>query len=135
MKLIKHLALVGAVAFAPALAFAQAPAASGTPGAAPPAAAKADAKAAPAKGERHHQRGERFKAADKNGDGAISKSEADAAGMKRLSKNFDKVDANKDGKVTREEMRTARKDHRGEGKGRGPQGTTPATSAKPPAAK
>jgi Ca2+-binding EF-hand superfamily protein len=49
---------------------------------------------------------ERFKKADTNGDGTISKSEAEA-GMPMLARNFDAVDANKDGKLTSEEIRAA----------------------------
>jgi hypothetical protein len=141
MNLLKHIALVSAVALAPALALAQTtppapsnPPAAGQPGAGQPGATKG--------GHRHHRGGGRLMAADKDGDGAISKAEADGAGMKRLSANFDKIDANKDGKITREEMRAYRVAHRGEHKGRrgaGPGGpgapATPATPATPPAAK
>jgi len=50
------------------------------------------------------QRGaEHWKAADKDGDGAISRSEAEA-GMPMLFRRFDQLDANKDGKITRDEM-------------------------------
>jgi hypothetical protein len=141
MNFIKHIALVSAVALAPAFALAQAPAATGTPAATPPAATKADPGKA---GEHRKHRGERMKAADKDGDGAISKAEADAAGLKGLSKNFDKIDANKDGKITREEMRTARAEHKGMHKGehkgmtggdKGATPATPATAATPPATK
>ena len=41
----------------------------------------------------------KLKAADKNGDGALTKDEVQA-GMPRLAKNFDQIDANHDGKVT-----------------------------------
>lgn len=47
----------------------------------------------------------KFKAADKDGDGALSKEEAEAAKMPHIAKNFDAIDANKDGKVTPEELR------------------------------
>ncbi|MGE0583358.1 MAG: EF-hand domain-containing protein [Steroidobacteraceae bacterium] len=47
--------------------------------------------------------GEHWKAADKDGDGAISRSEAEA-GMPMLARRFDQLDANKDGKITRDEM-------------------------------
>jgi Ca2+-binding EF-hand superfamily protein len=50
---------------------------------------------------------ERWKAADTDGDAAISRDEAKVA-MPRLAAEFDKVDANADGKVTREEMRAVR---------------------------
>ena len=138
MNFIKHIALVSVVALAPAFALAQAPATSGTPTATPPAATKGEAAG---KGERMHKRGERMKAADTNGDGAISKAEADAAGMKGLSKNFDKVDANKDGKVTRDEMRSARMAHKGERKAEhkgmkgGDKSVAPTAPTSPPAAK
>jgi Ca2+-binding EF-hand superfamily protein len=47
----------------------------------------------------------KFKAADKDGDGTLSKEEAQAAKMPHIVKNFDAIDANKDGKVTPEELR------------------------------
>ena len=136
MNFVKHIALVSAIALAPTLALAQTtpPAPSNPPAAGQPGAAKGE--------HRHHRGGGRLKGADKDGDGAISKSEADAAGMKRLSGDFDKIDANKDGKITRDEMRAYRTAHRGEHKGRrgaGPGGpgapASPATPATPPAAK
>lgn len=49
---------------------------------------------------------EQFKAADKDGDGALTRSEAQDARLTRVVDNFDRIDANKDGKVTREEIRT-----------------------------
>jgi Ca2+-binding EF-hand superfamily protein len=49
---------------------------------------------------------ERFKAADKNNDGGLSREEAKAAqGYSSIEKNFDAMDTNKDGKVTPEERR------------------------------
>jgi Ca2+-binding EF-hand superfamily protein len=48
---------------------------------------------------------ERFIDADKNGDGALSKPEAEQAQMGRVVDNFERLDADKDGKVTREEIR------------------------------
>jgi Ca2+-binding EF-hand superfamily protein len=47
---------------------------------------------------------ENFKKADKDGDGALSRAEVDA-GMPRMAKDFDAIDANKDGKITQDEMR------------------------------
>ncbi len=44
-----------------------------------------------------------FRAADKDGDGALTKAEMEA-GMPIVAADFSKMDANKDGKVTREEM-------------------------------
>ena len=49
---------------------------------------------------------ERMKAADTNGDGAISRAEAQA--LPRLAQRFDTLDANRDGQLTREEFRAAR---------------------------
>jgi Ca2+-binding EF-hand superfamily protein len=48
---------------------------------------------------------EQFTAADKDGDGALTREEAANAGMRRIVENFDRLDANRDGKVTREEVR------------------------------
>ncbi len=48
---------------------------------------------------------ERWKAADIDGDGALSRAEVEAAGMKRPLRDFDKLDKNKDGKLTPDEMR------------------------------
>lgn len=46
---------------------------------------------------------EHWKAADKDGDGAISRAEAEAS-MPMLFRRFDELDKNKDGKITRDEM-------------------------------
>ncbi len=48
---------------------------------------------------------EKFKAADKDNDGALTKAEAEAGKMRHVVKHFDQLDANKDGKVTRDELR------------------------------
>ncbi|TVP80317.1 MAG: hypothetical protein EA353_04130 [Puniceicoccaceae bacterium] len=45
-----------------------------------------------------------WQAADTDGNGAISIDEASAAGMERLVENFDAIDANGDGEITRREM-------------------------------
>ena len=131
MNLIKHIAIAGLLAVAPALVLAQTTTPAPAAGATTPAT-----KDAGAKGGHMSKRGERFKAADKDGDGAISKAEAEAAGMKRVSANFDKLDTNKDGKLTRDEMKAGRVAHRSERKG-AKAGATPATPATPaaPAAK
>lgn len=60
-----------------------------------------------AKGERAHKMHERLKAADKNGDGKISREEANAS-LPKLARHFDEIDTNKDGQITREEMRAFR---------------------------
>lgn len=47
---------------------------------------------------------ERLQAADANQDGFIDKTEADAK-LPRLAKNFEKLDANRDGRLSPEELR------------------------------
>ena len=54
---------------------------------------------------------ERLKAADTNADGLISKSEA--AALPRLAERFDRIDANRDGQVSFEELKASRASHRG----------------------
>jgi Ca2+-binding EF-hand superfamily protein len=49
----------------------------------------------------------RFKAADKNTDGLLSKDEA-TAGMPMVARRFDQLDANKDGQLSPEELAEAR---------------------------
>jgi len=61
---------------------------------------------------------EHYKKADANGDGALSRAEAEQ-GMPRLAKRFDTLDANKDGVVTRDELEAAMQKRHGDGK-RGP---------------
>lgn len=48
---------------------------------------------------------ERFDAADTDGDGALTRAEAEAGGINKIVKYFDRVDADDDGRVTRDEMR------------------------------
>lgn len=50
-----------------------------------------------------HHPGDHLAKLDKDGDGAISREEA--AGSKYLAKRFDEIDANKDGKIDRKEMK------------------------------
>jgi Ca2+-binding EF-hand superfamily protein len=45
-----------------------------------------------------------WKKADIDGDGALSRAEVEAAKMPRLMRDFDKLDKNKDGKLSPEEM-------------------------------
>jgi Ca2+-binding EF-hand superfamily protein len=63
------------------------------------------------KGERQAKAAERFKHADKDGDGAISRAEAEKFAP-RLAKKFDLIDSNKDGKLTQDELRAYREGKR-----------------------
>lgn len=72
-------------------------------------AAFAQAPAEQPKGERAHKMHERMKAADKDGDGKISRAEAVA--LPRLAKHFDEIDINKDGFVSKEELKASREKH------------------------
>jgi Ca2+-binding EF-hand superfamily protein len=56
--------------------------------------------------------------ADTDGDGRVSRAEAEAAGSKRSTDWFDKLDLNKDGYITQDEMRQAKETRRGEMKAR-----------------
>ncbi len=60
--------------------------------------------------ERQARFDQHFKKADADGNGAISRAEADKA-MPRLARHFERIDADKDGQLTREEMAAARKAH------------------------
>jgi Ca2+-binding EF-hand superfamily protein len=57
----------------------------------------------------------KFKAADKNGDGTLDKTEA--AALPNVSKNFDAIDTDKDGTVSLEEILAARKGKKQQKKG------------------
>jgi len=46
----------------------------------------------------------RFKKMDTDGDGTLSRSEAEHSHMRNLIENFDRLDTNRDGKITREEL-------------------------------
>ncbi|HWQ39442.1 MAG TPA: hypothetical protein VNM24_12710 [Burkholderiales bacterium] len=86
------LALAAAIALATSasIAFGQAPATTPAP-----------TKTAEQKAEARAKWEATFKAADKNGDGGLSKDELAAVkGFPNIRKNFDAMDANKDGKVT-----------------------------------
>lgn len=50
----------------------------------------------------------RFAAADKNGDGKLTKEEA-KEGMPRVAKNFDRIDKDKKGYLTLEQIKAAAK--------------------------
>jgi len=59
------------------------------------------------KADRQAKAAERFRHADTDGDGAISRAEAEK-NAPRLAKKFELIDANKDGKLTQEELRAYR---------------------------
>lgn len=63
----------------------------------------AEAPADRPKGDRGEKMQARLKAADKDGDGKISR--AESAALPRIAKHFDEIDANKDGSLTHEEMK------------------------------
>lgn len=71
---------------------------------------KAECAADPEKcrAERQARFEQRFKTADVDGNGMISRAEAEKA-MPRLMRHFDRVDANKDGQLSREEVTSSRK--------------------------
>ena len=73
-----------------------------------PGAIKEKCKQDPAQcAERSRARfGERFKKLDTDGDGTVSKAEAEK-GAPRMAEHFAEIDANKDGKLTPEEMQNA----------------------------
>jgi Ca2+-binding EF-hand superfamily protein len=52
--------------------------------------------------------------ADKDGDGRVSRAEATSSGAERSGEWFDKLDLNKDGYVTQEEMQQARDTRKGD---------------------
>jgi Ca2+-binding EF-hand superfamily protein len=54
---------------------------------------------------------EKWKAADKDGDGALSRAEVDAGNLPRLARDFDKLDTNKDGKLSADEIRVGMPRH------------------------
>lgn len=64
------------------------------------ASAQAEAEPKQTRGE------ERFKAADKDGNGTLSKEEVSAS-MPRLAGRFDSLDTNKDGQLSADELRAA----------------------------
>jgi Ca2+-binding EF-hand superfamily protein len=65
----------------------------------------------------------RFKAADKNGDGMLSKDEV--AGNPLLARHFDALDTNKDGMLSPEELDAAHHHFAGRGGWKGPGNGTP----------
>ena len=71
---------------------------------------RAECKANPEKcrADKKAQFEQRFKRADADGNGAISRAEAQKS-MPRLARHFDRIDADKDGQVMREEIAAVRK--------------------------
>lgn len=107
--------------FLAASSFAQTSPAQATPAAPAAQASPASSAGASQSGHGTHRghKGERgthhFKGMDIDGDGSISRAEFDAAGLKmqeRRAKFFEMADANKDSKLSREEMQAFRNGHR-----------------------
>lgn len=71
---------------------------------------QAQCKADPEKCRQEHQAraAEHFKKADADGNGTLSKAEAEK-GMPRMARHFETIDGNKDGQLTRDEIDAARK--------------------------
>jgi hypothetical protein len=66
-----------------------------------------------AAGERHDGKfAERLRTADANGDGLISR--AEAASLPRLARQFDEIDANRDGQASQDELRAFHEKRRAE---------------------
>ena len=63
--------------------------------------------------ERQARAAEHFKKSDADGNGMLSRAEAEK-NMPRLARHFDTIDANKDGQLSRDEMSAARKAHHGD---------------------
>jgi len=62
----------------------------------------------PAIADGHKTGGEKFKQADTNGDGMLSKAEMKVQQEKRLEKMFSNADVNNDGNLSKEELRAHR---------------------------
>lgn len=67
-------------------------------------------------GPRHAKFEQRFKAADRDGDQVVTRAEAEAMAREGLNRKFERMDANRDGKLTLEEMQAGRHGHHGKGK-------------------
>lgn len=55
--------------------------------------------------ERSMEMRDRIKAADADGNGAISNNEANEAGLDKLIEHFDKIDSDGDGEITKQELK------------------------------
>lgn len=62
--------------------------------------------------ERQARAAEHFRKSDADGNGALSRTEAEK-NMPRLARHFDAIDANKDGQLSHEELSAAHKAHQG----------------------
>ena len=62
--------------------------------------------------ERGIEMRERIKAADADGNGAISNNEANEAGLDKLIEHFDKIDSDGDGEITKQELKNLSKKDR-----------------------
>ena len=62
--------------------------------------------------ERGIEMRERIKAADADGNEAISNNEANEAGLDKLIEHFDKIDSDGDGEITKQELKNFSKKHR-----------------------
>ena len=57
------------------------------------------------------ERGSHFKKADADGNGTLSRAEVEKS-MPRLAEKFDQIDTNKDGQLSRDEMKAWKKTHK-----------------------
>ena len=57
------------------------------------------------------ERGSHFKKADTDGNGTLSRAEVEKS-MPRLAEKFDQIDTNKDGQLSRDEMKAWKKTHK-----------------------
>ncbi|RZU02910.1 calcium-binding protein [Rivibacter subsaxonicus] len=68
---------------------------------------------------------ERFRAADKDGDGALTRAEAEV-GMPRLARHFDEIDSTRTGRITQQQVGAFMAAHAGQ------RGTRPGPAASGP---
>jgi hypothetical protein len=78
----------------------------------------------------HERMRERLKKADGNGDGAISRAEADRS-MPGVARHFDRIDTDGDGTITRDEMKAAREKMREMRQQREGENVDPADDSRP----
>lgn len=69
-------------------------------------------------GARQQRGAEMFKRWDSNGDGVVSRDEAQASDAERVAKKFDLLDKNKDGQLTTDELHQGHEDRMAAMKGR-----------------